>query len=166
MKTVLLAVVCVAVCGTASAQVKEIPEKFLASWSVDHSDNFDEYLTAKGYGWFMRQMVKLATITKVFSKTAEPGVYDCKILTTKKNVEWKGFKLDQEFQAEYLDDSQHKITFSYDAANNKLVETHKVLDKPEEKLDVYEYTIDSNGFLVMRMEYNGVVTNRFYKKDQ
>lgn len=137
MKTVLLAVVCVALCGSAMADVKQIPEKFLGSWTVDHSDNFDEYLTAKGtlptltswqfcftlfyshwlrhsisgYGWFMRQMVKLASITKVFSKTAEPGVYDCKILTTKKNVEWKGFKLDEEFQAEYLDDSQHKVGF-------------------------------------------------------
>lgn len=34
----------------------EIPDRFLGSWSVDKSENFDEYLTAKGYGWFMRQV--------------------------------------------------------------------------------------------------------------
>ncbi|KAI6244110.1 putative effector protein [Aphelenchoides fujianensis] len=143
----------------------EIPEKFLHSWEVDKSENFDEYLTAKGYGWFMRQMVKLASIQKIFEKNADkPGTYNCKIYTSKKNVEWIGWQVDKEFQAEYLDDAQHKITFSYNGAEDKLIEKHIVVDKPDEKPDVYEYTINKDGFLVMRMEFNGVVTNRFYKK--
>jgi hypothetical protein len=161
-----LVILAFVLCAYATAS-NEIPAKFLGSFSVDHSDNFDEYLTAKGYGWFMRQMVKLASITKKFSKNADdPTAYDCKILTSKKNVEWKGFKLDVPFQAEYLDDSQHTITFTYDSANDKLVERHVLVDKPEEKPDVYEYTINNEGFLVMRMEYNGVVTQRYYKKTE
>ncbi|KAI6205407.1 hypothetical protein M3Y94_00788600 [Aphelenchoides besseyi] len=149
-----------------TAQSAEIPDKFLGSWSVDHSDEqFDNYLSAKGYGWFMRQMVKLATITKIFEKNTEkPGTYNCKIYTSKKNVEWMAWQADKEFQAEYLDDNQHKITISYNPAEDKLIEKHLSVDKPDEKADIYEYTINKDGFMVMRMEYNQVVTNRFYKK--
>jgi hypothetical protein len=69
------------------AQCVEIPEKFIGSWEVDKSENFDEYLTAKGYGWFMRQMVKLASITKIFEKsTSKPGTYNCRIYTSKKVI--------------------------------------------------------------------------------
>ena len=32
----------------SSGDAKHLPEKFLGSWEVDHSDNFDEYLKAKG----------------------------------------------------------------------------------------------------------------------
>jgi len=143
----------------------DIPDKFLASWEVDKSENFDEYLTAKGYGWFMRQMVKLASITKIFERsTQKPGTYNCKIYTSKKNVEWLGWREGQEFQGEYLDEAQHKITFTYNPTEDKLIEKHVVVDKPNEKPDIYEYTINKDGFLVMRMEANGVVTHRFYKK--
>jgi len=143
----------------------EIPEKFLGSWDVEKSENFDEYLTAKGYGWFMRQMVKLASITKIFEKNKEkPGTYNCKIYTTKKNVEWLGWKLGESFTAEYLDETSHGITFNYLPAENKVTEKHILVDKPNEKPDIYEYTVNGDGFLVMRMEFNGVVTHRFYKK--
>uniref|UniRef100_A0A915DW76 Cytosolic fatty-acid binding proteins domain-containing protein n=1 Tax=Ditylenchus dipsaci TaxID=166011 RepID=A0A915DW76_9BILA len=139
----------------------QIPDKFLGSWAVDKSENFDEYLEAKGYGWFMRQMVKLASITKIFTKKGD-NLYNCKILTTKKDVEWDNWKLDEEFQAEYLDESQHKITFSYDPVGDKLIEKHIKVGSDEK--DVYEYTIDGQGYLVMRMEYGGVVTKRYYKR--
>ena len=143
----------------------EIPDKYLGSWEVDKSENFDEYLTAKGYGWFMRQMVKLASITKIFEKSKDkPGYYNCKIYTSKKNVEWLNWQVGKEFQAEYLDEAQHKITFNYNPAEDKLIEKHVVVDKPNEQPDVYIYTINADGYLVMRMEFNGVVTNRFYKK--
>lgn len=49
-----------------------------------------------------------------------------------------------------------QITFSYDQATDKLIEKHVVIDKPNEKPDIYEYTL-KDGFLVMRMEYNSVV---------
>nr|AVA09713.1 putative effector protein [Heterodera avenae] len=141
----------------------EIPDKFLHSWSVDHSENFDEYLEAKGYGWFMRQVVKLASITKTFSKNAD-GTYACKIDTSKKDVEWPSFKLGEEFHAEYMDDSKHYVTFNYYPATDELTETHKK-EATDEHPDNYKYTIDSAGFLVMEMEYNGVKTKRYYKKN-
>lgn len=141
----------------------ELPSKFLGSWTVDHSENFDEYLEAKGYGWFMRQMVKLASITKTYTRNAD-GTYGCKIETTKKNVEWPSFKLGEEFQGEYLDDAQHKILFTYDPAEDAMVEKHTKVDAPEEQPDVYKYVVDPEGWLVMHMEYNDVKTKRFFKK--
>jgi len=161
----LSSLICILAATAVMAQAVDIPAKFLGSWEVDKSDNFEEYLTAKGYGWFMRQMVKLASITKVFEKNAEkPGFYNCKIYTTKKNVEWNGWKLSVPFQAEYLDESQHMITFDYVPAEDKLTEKHVIVEKPNEKPEVYDYTINKDGFLVMRMEFNGVVTHRYYKK--
>ena len=166
MKTIwLLSVLCLV--GTAFAS-KQWPEKFLGKWEVEKSENFDEYLEAKGYGWFMRQMVKLASITKIFEKSTEvPGTYNVKILTSKKNVEWKNVPFGQEFQGEYLDDSQHKITIDYDAAKDELTERHTNIDKPEEKPDLYTYTRESSThgeYIIMRMEANGVATKRWYKK--
>nr|CAD2164754.1 unnamed protein product [Meloidogyne enterolobii] len=148
---------------SVSTTSKALPDKFLGSWAVDHSENFDEYLEAKGYGWFMRQMVKLAGITKTFTKN-DDGSYGCKIETTKKNVEWPKFNLGEEFTAEYLDDSMHKIKFTYDAKKDSLTEVHTKVDAPNDPADVYDYIIDGDGWLVMHMEYNDVKTKRFYKK--
>jgi len=142
---------------------RQIPAKYLGSWEVDHSENFDEYLEAKGYGWFMRQMVKLASITKIFTDKGN-GKYNCKLLTTKKNVEWDGWELNKEFQGEYLDDSQHKIIFTFDPVRDVLTEKHIVIGQEDKPADVYTYTLDKQGFLVMRMEFDKVVTNRFYKR--
>lgn len=158
---VLLALTAFAL-ASVSAGPAEMPTKFLGKWEVEKSDNFDEYLEAKGYGWFMRQMVKLASITKVFTKTGDnPPTYTCKIMTTKKDVQWDNFKMDVEFQGEYLDDSQHKITFSYDPTEDQLHEKHVKIENGEK--DDYMYMIE-NGYMVMRMEYNGVATKRYYKK--
>jgi len=143
---------------------KEIPAKYLGSWSVDRSaDNFDQYLEAKGYGWIMRQIVKMASITKIFTSKGN-GLYNCKVLTTKKNVEWDNWMLDKEFQAEYVDESQHKITFSYDPILDKLIEKHVKVDATAaDKPDIYTYQIVADE-LVMTMTYESVETKRYYKK--
>lgn len=56
----------------------------------------------------MRQIVKMASITKVFEKKAN-GLYQMKVLTSKNNVEWDNVQLDQEFIGPYLDETQHKV---------------------------------------------------------
>jgi len=151
------------VCVVSLEAKQQLPEKFLGSWDVEKSDNFDEYLEAKGYGWFMRQMVKMASITKIFTHKGN-GQYNCKIQTTKKNVEWDNWELAKEFQGEYLDDSQHKITITYDPIKDIMSEKHTVVGEEEKPADLYTYNIDKDGYLVMHMEYNGVATNRFYKQ--
>ena len=110
----------------------------------------------------MRQVVKLASITKVFEKKSD-NLYNMKVLTSKKDVQWDNVQMNQEFVGEYLDESKHKIVFTYDKNADQLVEKHTKVDS-EDLPDVYKYEIDSNGFLLMHMEYKGVATKRYYKK--
>ena len=46
MKLQLIALV--ALCAIALAEAGEVPAKFLGSWDVGESENFKEYLAAKG----------------------------------------------------------------------------------------------------------------------
>ena len=58
----------------------------------------------------MQQMVPMASINKIFEKNATlPGSYNCKIDTSKADVEWLGWQESKEFEAKYLDDSMHKV---------------------------------------------------------
>lgn len=102
------------------ASAADFPEKFLGKWTVGKSENFDEYLTEKGYSWFTRQLVKVASITKTFEK-AGPGRINVKIDTTSKDVEWKNVPFGEEFQGEYIDGAQHKVRYSSLQSHNLFV---------------------------------------------
>ncbi|KAH7723503.1 LBP-3 protein [Aphelenchoides avenae] len=101
----------------------------------------------------------MSRMTKVFEKT--PQGYHFQVLTPKKDVDWKGIQLNVPFTGEYIDGSQHQIVVTYDPARDVLTERHTEIGKGT--TDVYQYSVQ-NGFLVMRMEYKGVVTNRYYKR--
>uniref|UniRef100_A0A0K0FZ70 FABP domain-containing protein n=1 Tax=Strongyloides venezuelensis TaxID=75913 RepID=A0A0K0FZ70_STRVS len=143
---------------------KQIPAKFLGKFELEKSENFDEYLVAKGFGWFMRKMISLASVTKIFENSSTPGKYIMKNLTSKKNTEYDNIVLGEEFEAEGLDSTQHKITFDYNPEKDLITEKHIRLEEPGDKGETYEYRIDGD-YLVMRMEYNGVSTNRYYKRN-
>lgn len=59
----------------------------------------------------MRQIIKLASVTKVISKAASGKAdrYDFENLTTKKDVHHRDIELGKEFQDEALDSTQHKV---------------------------------------------------------
>ncbi|GMT03962.1 hypothetical protein PENTCL1PPCAC_26136 [Pristionchus entomophagus] len=138
-----------------------LPDKFYGKFDLDHSENFDEYLEAKGYGWFTRKLVTLATFKKVFTK-AGGNTFDYENLTSKKDVAYKGVNLGKEFTGEGLDSTQHKVTFYM--KGDRLFEKHvpvKITDEAKE--EEYEYYFDGD-FLVVKMEANGVVGKRFYKR--
>lgn len=42
-----------------------IPDAFFGRFKVDRSENFDEFLSAKGVGFLTRQIIKFASVTKV-----------------------------------------------------------------------------------------------------
>jgi hypothetical protein len=46
--TIVVVALAMTGCCNAFTPGKPLPAKFLGSWTVDHSDNFDEYLEAKG----------------------------------------------------------------------------------------------------------------------
>lgn len=68
----------------------------------------------------MRQIIKFASVTKVFRKvdSQQPNRYDMENLTSKKNTLFANWALGEEFSAEALDGFQRKVYYS---TNEKLL---------------------------------------------
>uniref|UniRef100_A0A915ASU6 Cytosolic fatty-acid binding proteins domain-containing protein n=1 Tax=Parascaris univalens TaxID=6257 RepID=A0A915ASU6_PARUN len=144
-------------------EANTLPDKFLGTFKLERDENFDEYLKARGYGWLIRQVIELASVTKKFSKAAsgKPGLYDMENLTTEKDTHYKDWTLGKEFQEEALDSTQHKITFDLKDPDT-LTEKHIKVDDPTD-VEIYEYRRDGD-YLVMRLTWSGVTAVRYYKK--
>uniref|UniRef100_A0A915Q7X5 Cytosolic fatty-acid binding proteins domain-containing protein n=1 Tax=Setaria digitata TaxID=48799 RepID=A0A915Q7X5_9BILA len=149
---------------TSATIIKVLPEKFLGTFKLERDENFDQYLVAKGYGWFMRQIIKLASVTKVFRKAAsqKPNRYDMENLTSKKNTLFADWALGEEFITEAVDSTQHKITFDLKDLDSVLTETHIKMEDPND-VETYEYSRDGD-YLIMKLKWNEVSTKRYYKK--
>nr|CDJ96356.1 Fatty acid-binding protein 3 [Haemonchus contortus] len=148
-----------------AVNAKELPEKFYGKFDLDHSENFDEYLEAKGYGWFTRKLVTFATFKKEFKKSDKRGKFDYANLTSKKNVFYDNVELGKEFVGEGLDSTKHKIVF--DLVGDVMFEKHHPIEEGEAKDETYEYsfiTKDGKEYLLVKMEANGVIGKRFYKR--
>uniref|UniRef100_F1LFL1 Fatty acid-binding protein 3 n=3 Tax=Ascaris suum TaxID=6253 RepID=F1LFL1_ASCSU len=149
----------------ASTNVR-IPEKFLGTFKLDRSENFDEFLASKGVNWFVRKMIGFASVTKIFAVSkSDPDSYDMSNLTSKKNTHFNNWKLNQTFEAEGLDGKMHKITFNFDDATDTLKETHVRMDDPNDKGETYYYTIEGDE-LLLKMANDKVTCRRFFKREQ
>ncbi|KAL6735266.1 hypothetical protein Aduo_005723 [Ancylostoma duodenale] len=166
-----------------AVHAKELPQKYYGKFDLDHSENFDEYLEAKGYGWFTRKLVTFATFKKEFTKSDKPGKFDYSNLTSKKDVHYKDVELGKEFIGEGLDSTKHKsygllpaicldlrketFQITFDLVGETLFEKHNPIEGGEAKDETYEYSFtnkDGKEFLLVKMEANGVVGKRFYKR--
>ncbi|ULT81717.1 hypothetical protein L3Y34_011589 [Caenorhabditis briggsae] len=158
-----LALFCV--CFLAATMVEgasEIPEKFFGKYDLDKSENFDEFLAAKGVNWLVRQMIKLAKVTKVLAKNPESG-YNMENLTSKRNTQYHGWQLGKTFEDDGLDGEKHKITFDF--KDGVLSEHHIRLNDPDNSAETYYYTIE-NDQLVMKMVNNGITCRRWFKRSK
>lgn len=64
----------------------------------------------KGVNWFIRKMIQLASVTKVFAKSKEvENAYDMSNLTSKKDTIYKNWKLNETFEDEGLDGGRHQV---------------------------------------------------------
>uniref|UniRef100_A0A0M3I9D8 FABP domain-containing protein n=1 Tax=Ascaris lumbricoides TaxID=6252 RepID=A0A0M3I9D8_ASCLU len=140
--------------GTFKLDRSENFDEFLASkgtFKLDRSENFDEFLASKGVNWFVRKMIGFASVTKIFAVSkSDPDSYDMSNLTSKKNTHFNNWKLNQTFEAEGLDGKMHKITFNFDDATDTLKETHVRMDDPNDKGETYYYTIEGDELLLVR----------------
>ncbi|CAJ0592149.1 unnamed protein product [Cylicocyclus nassatus] len=152
-----------AICIATSLQMATIPDKFFGRFTLERSENFDEFLAAKGVNWIIRKMIQLASVTKVFAKNPVAG-YNYENLTSKKNTLYHGWKLGETFEADGLDDKRHNITFTYE--NDTLNEKHVRLDDPNDKGETYHYNIDENDRLVLKMENNNITCRRWFKREK
>jgi hypothetical protein len=85
----------------------QIPEEFFGSFTLEKSENFDEFLKAKGVNWMLRKMMQMASLTKIIKKNAD-GTYTMESKSVKKDLTWT-FTLGQQFEAEAFDGTVHKV---------------------------------------------------------
>ncbi|GMT31413.1 hypothetical protein PFISCL1PPCAC_22710, partial [Pristionchus fissidentatus] len=156
-----LSLLCLFISVTVVASSDILPEGYYGRFKLDHSENFDDYLSAKGYGWLTRRLVSLASVTKVFKK-AGPTSFDYENLTTKKDIHYKGVVLGKEFIGEGLDSSKQKVTFSL--RGGRLYEKHVPTDADaEQKEDEYAYKLNGDT-LVQTLQASGVVAKRYFQR--
>ncbi|CAI5450930.1 unnamed protein product [Caenorhabditis angaria] len=144
-------------------ETREVPNKFFGRYELEKSENFDEFLSSKGVNWLIRQLIKRAGLTKIIESNQEKnGRYNFENLTSKKNTNYQGWELGKQFEGDGLDGNKHQITFDF--KDEVLSEHHIRLNEPTTSAETYYYTIDENNQLVMKMENNGIVCRRWFKK--
>ncbi|KAK0404336.1 hypothetical protein QR680_017403 [Steinernema hermaphroditum] len=138
------------------------PLFFFGAFKLERSENFDEYLASKGVGFFLRKLIGFSSVTKVFSEGDQADRYNMENRTSKKNLVYKNWSLDQPFEDEGLDGQRHKITFGM-ANSGELMEHHLRLEIPNDAGETYLYSIDGD-YLVLKMQNESVSCRRFFKR--
>ncbi|XP_041931605.1 fatty acid-binding protein, adipocyte-like [Alosa sapidissima] len=87
-------------------------EKFVGTWKIVESENFDEYLKELGVGFALRQIASRAKPSQIVTLDTD-GTITMKTLTTFKNTEIK-FKLNEEFEQITGDDRKTKNVVTLD----------------------------------------------------
>ncbi|XP_036435940.1 fatty acid binding protein 4b [Colossoma macropomum] len=132
-------------------------DRFMGTWKLTSSDNFDEYMKAVGIGFASRQIANMAKPSLLFS-VDDQGVFSMKSMTTFKTVEIK-FKLDEEFDEITADDRQAKTVMSL--VDGKLVQTQSW----EGKSTTLEREIQ-DGKLIVKCVMDDVVAVRTYEREE
>ncbi|KAI1710445.1 immunoglobulin domain-containing protein [Ditylenchus destructor] len=137
---------------------KQIPDKFLGYWKLDHNINFDAYLNARYHSQQAREKaendMKRKTIlrsgTGSYSWVSKEGIYDNVVMG-------KEFPCTSSFCV----DQSKWVVFVYLPTNETIIETHKMNSKP---IYDYRYTVEE-GKLVKHMEWGNVTAKLFYRND-
>ncbi|KAL6489616.1 hypothetical protein MHYP_G00033570 [Metynnis hypsauchen] len=132
-------------------------DRFMGTWKLTSSDNFDEYMKAVGIGFASRQIANMAKPSLLFS-VDDQGVFSMKSMTTFKTVEIK-FKLDEEFDEITADDRQAKTVMSL--VDGKLVQTQSW----EGKSTTLEREVQ-DGKLIVKCVMDDVVSVRTYEREE
>jgi len=96
-------------------------QAFVGVWSMESSENFDDYMKAVGVGAIMAKLASTAK-PKVTVSVSDDGTWTMKTETTFKTHTFE-FKLGQEFDETTADDRKMKTTVTLDG--NKLVQEQK-----------------------------------------
>ena len=103
-----------------------LPAKYIGEWHMDHSENFDEWMKARGrwektvtfsvspyifpgMNYLVRKIAgpAMSRMTKVIKDNGD-GTYTIENRTVKRDVFWT-FKLGEQFEAKAMDDKMHKV---------------------------------------------------------
>uniref|UniRef100_A0A3B3TH25 Fatty acid binding protein 4a n=1 Tax=Paramormyrops kingsleyae TaxID=1676925 RepID=A0A3B3TH25_9TELE len=96
-------------------------DKFVGTWRMISSDNFDDYMKALGVGFATRQMGNMAKPNLLIT-VDDKGVISMKSQSTFKSTEIN-FKLNEEFDEITADDRKTKTKITLE--NGKLIQKQK-----------------------------------------
>ncbi|KAG9279723.1 fatty acid binding protein 4a [Astyanax mexicanus] len=131
-------------------------DKFVGTWKMISSDNFDEYMKALGVGFATRQ-VGNRTKPNLLVSVDDQGLISMKSQSAFKTTEIK-FKLNESFEETTADD--RKTTTVVTLENGKLVQ--------KQTWDGKETTLErevTDGKLVAKCKMGDVVAVRTYVKE-
>ncbi|XP_061520409.1 fatty acid binding protein 4a [Phycodurus eques] len=131
-------------------------EKFVGTWKMVSSENFDDYMKAIGVGFAVRQ-VGNRTKPSLVVAVDDQGTVSMKTQSTFKTSEIK-FKLNEPFEETTADDRKTRTVFSLE--NGKLVQK-QCWDGKETSIE-REVT---DGKLIARCIMGDVVAVRTYVKE-
>lgn len=129
-------------------------EKFVGTWKMVESKNFDEYMKCLGVGFATRQIANVTKPTTIFCLEGDTIVLQTQ--STFKNTEIK-FKLNEEFDETTADDRKVK----------SLVTLEDGVLKHVQKWDGKETTLVrevNDNKLVLTLTLGEVVSTRHYEK--
>ncbi|KAJ1152102.1 hypothetical protein NDU88_004879 [Pleurodeles waltl] len=129
-------------------------DKFIGTWKLVESVNFDEYMKALGVNFATRQMGNVTKPSQIISKDGDKMVLRTE--STFKTTEIS-FKLGEEFNETTVDDRNCKSVIKMNG--DKMVHIQKWDDK--ETNFVREI---KDGKLVMTLTYGDVISVRRYEK--
>ncbi|GMT30001.1 hypothetical protein PFISCL1PPCAC_21298, partial [Pristionchus fissidentatus] len=136
-----------------------VPDEFLGTWTFDKHEGFDDLLASKNVPWVIRKVVIVAGETKKFTKLGE-GKWEAEhqMATYKAKYE---FTMGVEFVTRGMEGIDHKIIVTM--RGSTLVETHQLLDKPNQPLEDHTYHIEG-GKLVQTLRNGDIVAKRYFKR--
>ncbi|KAM5181012.1 fatty acid-binding protein, heart [Mantella aurantiaca] len=129
-------------------------EKFLGTWRLVDSKNFDEYMKGLGVGFATRQIANVTKPTTVISLDGDVIVLQTQ--STFKNTEAK-FKLNEEFDETTADDRKVKSLVTIEDGKMKHVQ------KWEGKETTLVREVDDNK-LLLTLTLGEITSTRHYEK--
>ncbi|XP_053563075.1 fatty acid-binding protein, heart [Bombina bombina] len=129
-------------------------EKFVGTWKMVDSKNFDEYMKAIGVGFATRQIGNVTKPTTIICLDGDRIVVQTQ--STFKNTE-VSFKLNEEFDETTADDRKCKSFVTIE--DGKM----KHLQKWDEKETTLVREVDGDK-LVLTLTLGGVVSTRHYER--
>ncbi|CDQ86302.1 myelin P2 protein-like [Oncorhynchus nerka] len=132
-------------------------DKFVGTWKMISSDNFDDYMKALGVGFATRQ-VGNRTKPSLIINMDDQGMICVKSQSTFKTVEIK-FKLNEPFEETTADDRKTMTVFTLE--NGNLVQKQNW----DGKETIIEREVTGDGKLIAKCVMGDVVAVRTYVKE-
>ncbi|XP_033748430.1 fatty acid-binding protein 9-like [Pecten maximus] len=138
--------------------MEEIKEKFVGTWKMVRSENFEEFLAEVGVNFLIRKMAALAKPTTIISVDEETITIEQK---TGIRDKVENFKLNEEFEKE-MEGTKMKCVAVYEDGKIKYTNTPVDPDSTVKPQTVYRGRFGEE--LLVQIECGKVVCKRYFER--